>query len=116
MAMLADPSLKIVFPQEGLGLGVMGQFIPSNAPHPDAAYAFIDYLLRPEVAKDCFEWLGYYCTTEAADDLIAEEYRSFLTLPDNVTEDNVEMIENISAEAEEVHTLIWTEFKAACGQ
>ena len=116
MAMLADPSLKSVCPQEGLGLGVMGQFIPSNAPHPDAAYAFIDYLLRPEVAKDCFEWLGYYCTTEAADDLIAEEYRSFLTLPDNVTEDNVEMIENISAEAEEVHTLIWTEFKAACGQ
>ena len=28
---------------------------------------------------------------------------------------NMEMIENISAEALEVHNRIWTEFMAACG-
>lgn len=116
MAKLADPSLEVVFPEEGIGLGIMAQFIPSNAPHADAAYAFIDYILRPEVSKACFEYMGYYCTNQAADELIADEYKEFLTLPEGFDDDNTEMIQPISAEAEEAHVQVWTEFKNACGQ
>ena len=116
MAKLADPSLEVVFPEEGIGLGIMAQFIPSNAPHADAAYAFIDYILRPEVSKACFEYMGYYCTNQAADELIADEYKEFLTLPEGFDGDNTEMIQPISAEAEEAHVQVWTEFKNACGQ
>ena len=47
----------------------MAQFVPVNAPNPDAAHAFIDYILRPEVSKQCFEYIGYYCTNQAADAL-----------------------------------------------
>lgn len=116
MAKLADPNLKVVFPEEGIGLGIMAQFIPSNAPHADAAYAFIDYILRPEVSKACFEYMGYYCTNQAADELIADEYKEFLTLPEDFDSSNTEMIQPISAEAEEAHVQIWTEFRNACGQ
>ena len=113
---MANPDLKVVFPKEGIGLGIMAQFIPSQAPNPDAAHQFINYILQPEVAKQCFEHLGYYSTNKAADELISEEYKEFLTLPDNFTADSTEMIAPISAEAEEAHVKVWTEFKNACGQ
>ncbi len=116
MACLANPDLKVVYPSEGIGFGIMAQFIPVNAPHADAAHAFIDYILRPEVSKQCFEYMGYYCTNQAADELIEEEYRAFLTLPEDLDTGNMEMIGNISAEAMEAHTKVWTEFRQACGQ
>jgi spermidine/putrescine transport system substrate-binding protein len=115
MAKLANPDLKVVFPTEGIGFGIMAKFIPSKAPHPDAAHKFINFILDPEVSAECFEWLRYYCTNKAADELINPEFRDFLTLPEGFNED-MEMIRVVGAEAEEVHTRIWTEFKAACGQ
>ena len=42
----------------------MAQFIPVNAPNPDAAHAFIDYILRPEVANSALTYIGYYCTNK----------------------------------------------------
>lgn len=44
MACLANPDLKVVYPSEGIGFGIMAQFVPVNAPNPDAAHAFIDYI------------------------------------------------------------------------
>lgn len=114
MAMLANPELKVVYPEEGIGFGVMGMFIPSKAPHSEAAYKFIEYILEPETAAKCFESLGYYSTNSAADPLISADYRSFLTLPEDFSGDT-EMIGNISAEANEAHAKVWTEFKAATG-
>ncbi len=110
LAKMANPDLKVVFPEEGVGFGIMAQFIPSNAPHADNAYKFIDYILRPEISAQCFEYIGYYCTNKDA-----EEYRDFLTLPEDIDTNSMEMIENISADAIEVHQRVWTEFKSACG-
>ena len=115
MACLANPELKVVYPEEGIGFGIMAQFIPVNAPHADAAYEFMNYILKPEISKQCFEYIGYYSTNQAADELIDDAYRSFLTLPDNFS-GNTEMIQNVDAAAEEAHVKVWTEFKSACGQ
>lgn len=100
MACMANPELKVVYPSEGVGFGIMAQFIPSNAPNKEAAYAFLDYILRPEVSKQCYEYIGYYCTNQAADELIEDEYKPFLTLPEDFS-GQTEMIQNVSAEAEE---------------
>lgn len=115
MAKMAKPELEIVFPSEGIGFGIMAQFIPSNAPNADAAYLFIDYILRPEVSAQCFEFLGYYCTNSAAEEFISDEMRGFLTLPEGFSGE-MEMIQLVGAEAEEAHSKVWTEFKAASGQ
>jgi spermidine/putrescine transport system substrate-binding protein len=115
LAKMANPDLKVVFPEEGVGFGIMAQFIPSNAPHADSAYKFIDYILRPEISAQCFEYIGYYCTNKDAEEHISEEYRDFLTLPEDIDTGSMEMIENISADAIEVHQRVWTEFKSACG-
>lgn len=116
LAKMANPDLKVVFPKEGIGLGIMAQFIPSQAPNPDAAHQFINYILQPEVAKQCFEHIGYYSTNKVADALISEEYKEFLTLPESFTADATEMIAPIPSDAEEAHVKVWTEFKNACGQ
>lgn len=114
LAKMADPELKVVFPKEGVGFGIMANFIPSNAPHPEAAYKFIDYILRPEISAKCYEYMGYYCTNKDADALISEEMRGFLTLPDTLSQDGMEMIGNVSAEAMAEHEKVWNEFKTAC--
>ena len=94
----------------------MGMFVPVNAPQPDAAHAFIDYILRPEVSAQCYEWLGYYCTNKASDDLISDEFKDFLVLPEEFNMEDMEMIGNISAEADSLMNEIWTQFKTLCGQ
>lgn len=113
-AMLQNPELKVVYPTEGVGFGVMGMFVPSAAPHSDAAHKFIEYILKPETSAKCFEYIGYYCTNLAAEAHINADYKSFLTLPENFSGDT-EMIGNITAEADEAHVKAWTEFKSATG-
>ena len=109
MAALAEnPDLEVVYPKEGLGFGVMGMFIASDAPNKEAAYQFVDYILQPEVAAQCFDYIGFYCTNKAADDLVNPD----LVVPDSVT--SGEIIQNVSQEAEEQYNKNWTEFRAAC--
>ena len=107
-ALAENPDLKVVYPEEGLGFGIMNLFIPKNAPDELNAYKFLDYILEPETAAKCFDALGYYCTTKAADDLVNPN----LVVPDSVTKG--EIVQNVSAEANEAYEKNWTEFKAAC--
>ena len=107
-ALAENPDLKVVYPEEGLGFGIMNFYIPKNAPDTEEAYEFLDYILEPEVAAECFDFLGYYCTNKAADELVNPD----LVVPDSVTKG--EIIQNVSQEAEEVYNQNWTEFKAAC--
>ncbi len=108
-ALQENPDLKVVYPEEGLGFGVIGMFIPSQAPDNDEAYQFVDYILQPENAAKCFDYIGYYCTNKAADSLLENQD---LVVPDTVKEGS--SVENVSAEAEEQYNKNWTEFKAAC--
>lgn len=108
-AALAEyPELKVVYPEEGLGFGIMGMFIPSQAPNKEAAYQFMDYILQPEVAAQCTNFIGYYSTNKAADDLVDPN----LVVPDSV--EKGEIVQNVSTEAEEQYNKNWTKFKAAC--
>ena len=55
-----------------------------------------------------YNYIGYYNTNKAADDLVDEN----LVVPDSVTKG--EIVQNVSQEAEQEYNKIWTEFKAAC--
>lgn len=114
LALQANPQLKVVYPKEGLGFGIMAGFIPSKAPNAAGAYAFINYLLRPEIAAQCFEYVGYYCTTKAAEPYISEAMQPFIILP--AEHSNGESIRTVSTATEDIHSHMWTAFKNACGQ
>lgn len=103
-----NPDLQVVYPEEGLGFGIMGAFVPSQAPNAEAAYQFLNYILEPEVSAECMNYIGYYCTNKAADELVNEN----LVVPETVTKG--EIVQNVSAEADAAYNKNWTEFKAAC--
>jgi spermidine/putrescine-binding protein len=114
-AMLADPALKMVFPREGIGYGLMAAFVPSRAPNPAAARAFLNYILDARRGAACFENLGYYCTFAASEPFIGGEYRKYLTLPEGFNV-NMETLRLVNEAAEEEHERVWTAFRAATGE
>ncbi len=107
--MAEDPSLEVVYPEEGLGFGIMGMFIPCDAPNAEGANEFLKYILEPENAAACMNYVGYINTIAAADDLVDEN----LVAPKDA---EGEFILNVSEEADEAYNVNWTNFKAACGQ
>ena len=109
-ALAENPDLKVVYPEEGLGFGIMAAFVPSKAPNAEAANQFLNYLLEPEIAKQCIEYIGYYNTNKEADAIVAPS----LVVPETVTKG--EIIQNVSVEANDAYNKNWIEFKAACGQ
>jgi putrescine transport system substrate-binding protein len=55
----ADVKLAYSIPAEGTVVWFDGMFIPADAPHPDNAHLFINYLLRPEVIADISNYTRY---------------------------------------------------------
>ncbi|MDR2551972.1 MAG: spermidine/putrescine ABC transporter substrate-binding protein [Treponema sp.] len=107
---IKKPDLKVVFPREGVGFGIMPAFIPSRAPNAAAAHRFLNYILDPRRGARCFEYMGYYCTFSASEQYIDPKLREFLILPKL---GNFEMVWNLSEEAEDEHVRVWQEFTAA---
>jgi len=108
---MENPQLKCVFPQEGIGFGIDSLAIPANAPHPDNAHIFIDYLLRPEVAAHVAENQWYTNPNLAATELISEDLLALDAL--NVPEELLATKEFVMdvGEYESVYQDIWMEFK-----
>lgn len=65
--------LRYTMPREGSGLWVDGMFIPSDAPHADNAYAFINYILRPEVIAAISNYVYYANPNESSRPLLRSE-------------------------------------------
>jgi len=65
-----DIELRYTTPKEGSGLWVDGIYIPADAPHPENAYKFIDFLLRPDIAAKIAEFVNYANANRASWELI----------------------------------------------
>lgn len=111
IAQLENPNLVAVFPQEGIGFGIDSLFIPVNAPHPNNAHLFLDYLMRPEVAAHVAEYQMYINPNAAAEEFIDPSLKDLVAL--NVPADllaEAQFIEDVG-EYESVYQDIWMEFK-----
>ena len=112
LALDANPDLKVVWPEEGLGFGIDGCFIPVNAPHAKNANMFLEFLLRPEIAAVCAEW-QYYCSPNAAAlEVIGDWFKArseFMGLYERM--DDAEFVLNLAPEFEQKFQDIWTTFK-----
>jgi spermidine/putrescine-binding protein len=108
-ARMENPNLRVVFPQEGIGFGIMPAFISARAPNPGAAHRFLNFILDPQRGARCFEYLGYYCTFKASEPHINPELREYFIMPNYR---NFEFIFNIDQEAEDAHQKIWNDFRA----
>ena len=67
------PDIRYVIPKEGAIRWMDVIAIPADARNPDAAHAFINYLMEPEVIADITDYVAYANANTAADALIDPE-------------------------------------------
>ena len=71
-----DINLAYSVPSESSIGWADGMFIPADAPHPDAAYAFIDFILRPDVIAAITNTITYANAVPASNPMIRPEILS----------------------------------------
>ncbi len=86
--------------------------IPKDAPHPENAYAFINYLLQPEVAAANTNFIHYANPVPKATPLVSEEIRNDPTIypPADVAAKMFTYSIN-PPEVDKLYTRLWTEIK-----
>jgi putrescine transport system substrate-binding protein len=71
-----DVDFRYVIPREGAVQWFDTLAIPADAPHPDEAHAFIDFLMRADVAARNANYVGQATVNAAAMSMIDEALRS----------------------------------------
>lgn len=76
MAAQEMPKIQYIYPKEGAIFWVDSMVIPKNAPNKENAHAFIDFILRPEMAKLICEEIGYASPNKTAVGMLDPELKN----------------------------------------
>ncbi len=106
-AQLEQPQLAFALPEEGSLLWTDYLAIPHGAPHPRSARAFVEYVLRPEVAAGISEATGYGSPNRGA----IERMRDPIRYPTVEQLARLEYQRDLGS-ATELWDRTWTEVKA----
>ncbi len=115
-AKAAGIALNIAFtvPKEGANQTFSGLLIPAGAPHPQAAYLFLNFILRPEVIADITNEIKYGNDNLAANRLIHPKILNDPSLyPTPEMEARLYRTREVSSATERIRTRIWTRIKTA---
>jgi spermidine/putrescine transport system substrate-binding protein len=106
---------KYVVPSEGTGFWLDVWVMMADAPHPNAAYAWLDYVHRPDIQAKETEYTGYGTPNLEAKKLVAQELLDDPAIfpPPNVMA-NLEGTEP-GVNTNELRLAVWTEFKSSLG-
>jgi putrescine transport system substrate-binding protein len=113
----AESPVEIAFrvPREGAQMSIDMLGIPADAPHPDNAHAFINYILRPEVIAAISNAVSYPNPNLAATPLVDPEIRDD---PGIYPPDSVKRLLYIDLPAprayERARTRAWSRMKSGC--
>ncbi len=109
-----NPDLRYVIPKEGTNIWMDCWVIPKNAPHPENAAKFIDYICRPDVALKNFEYITYSTPNEAARELIEDEEikNSPIAFPDLSQYTGLETYLYLGEEGDRLYNELWKEVKS----
>ncbi len=106
-------TVRYVAPKEGAQLGFDMLAIPADAPHPDAALAFINFLLQPDVMAAITNKVRYANAVPASHALIQQELLSDTDIfPSPAQMATFFTIGPIPQSAERQRTRMWARFKA----
>ena len=76
MAQEEMPDLDYIYPKEGAIFWVDSFAIPAGSTNVEAAHKFINFMLRPDIAKLCSEEIGYATPNLKGYELLDENVRS----------------------------------------
>ncbi len=108
-----NPKFKYVVPKSGSSLWTDTIVIPKSAANPDGAYAWINFILQPEVAAQMSQHLWLATPNRAAFELLPKNLQNNTNLfpPESI----LEKCERITplGEIEEVYDRYWTELTSS---
>jgi putrescine transport system substrate-binding protein len=109
-----DVNLAFTVPKEGANQTFSSLLIPEGAPHPQAAYAFINFILRPEVIAEITNQIFYGNDNIASRSLVDPRILADVTLyPTPELEGRLYRSAEVSAATERIRTRTWTRIKTA---
>jgi putrescine transport system substrate-binding protein len=98
--------------KEGAQLAVDTMAIPADAPHPENALRFIDFILRPEIIAEITNAVGYPNPNLKAPKLVAPEIRNDPGIyPPEEVRRKLFFDKPVTAEFERLRTRAWTRVK-----
>jgi spermidine/putrescine-binding protein len=117
-----NPAIDYIYPVEGTIFWYDNMAIVKDAAHPEAAHAFLNYILRPEASLLITQEFPYSNPNAAAIGLLEtqdpEAYQAYMDYP--ATNPSAEaladafVLEDVGS-ATEIYDRIWTEIKTAAG-
>jgi Spermidine/putrescine-binding periplasmic protein len=87
----------------------------SSAPHPEAAHAFLDFILDPEWAVAQIDYIGYHTGAKDVEAMAREAGLEMLDMVFFTPEQLATMQDGEINEAQERNVEIWNKLKAAAG-
>ncbi len=109
-----DLNLAFTVPKEGANENFFSLLIPEGATHPEAAYQFINFILRPEVIADISNSIYYGNDNIASRPLVDPRILEDVTLyPTPEMESRLYKAAEASAATERIRTRTWTRIKTA---
>jgi putrescine transport system substrate-binding protein len=107
-------NLAFTVPKEGASENFFSLLIPEGAPHPEAAYQFVDFILRPQVIADVSNSIYYGNDNIASRPLVDPRILEDVTLyPTPEMESRLYKAVEASAATERIRTRTWTRIKTA---
>ena len=105
-------NLAFTVPKEGANLTFSSFLIPVGAPHPEAAYRFLNFMLRPDVIAEVTNQIYYGNDNLAARPLVNPRILADPTLyPTPAIETRLYQSAEIDAATERLMTRTWTRIK-----
>ncbi len=104
--------IAYAIPKEGAMIWIDMMAIPSGAPHPGNAHAFIDFILRPEVAAAISNTVAYANPNRLATDLVDESIREDPGIyPPEEVRQRLFFDKPVTPDYERARTRAWTRVK-----
>ena len=108
-----DVRFKYTIPSEGTTIWFDALYIPADAPHPENAHLFLNYLLRPDVIAEITNFTGYANANAAATALVLPEYANDPAIyPDAKTQQRLHTVTIEGPKMERKRTRAWTRAKS----
>lgn len=107
-----NEAIDFLVPQEGTSIACDDLVISANAPNPELAYAFINFMTEPANAAVNMEYIYYLAPNKTAYDLVSPEFKEIDTLfLDDATMAKCEMIDDLGP-ANALYNKAWDEIRA----
>ncbi|WLI74221.1 polyamine ABC transporter substrate-binding protein [Halomonas alkalicola] len=108
-----DFTIRYSIPKEGAALWFDMMAIPADAPNPDNAHAFINFILEPEIAAAITEYVVYANPNLAGNAFLDPAIRDDPAIyPDQEVMDNLYVAEEKPLAVQRVRTRVWNRVKS----